>query len=267
MDLDAYCARIGYARTRIPTLETLRALHGLHPAAIPFENIDILLGRGIDISPAAVDAKLIAGGRGGYCYEQNGLFKRVLQALGFEVEGLAARVHWKRSSGAPPLPRTHMALRVTVGGESWLADVGFGGVGPTAPLRLGGKEPQPTIYETYRLRPCGDWLMLEAKLGDQWEPVYELSREPQQDVDYIPSNWYTSTHPDAGFRKNLMVARTTPRARYTLADNRLTTRTPEGNVEHRILAPDEMGKTLFETFGLPVEPAWRPIIERAAGRV
>ena len=94
VDLAAYCARIGYDGPLTSTLGTLRALQALHPAAIPFEAIDVLTGRGIDISPQAVDAKLIAAGRGGYCYEQNGLFKRVLQAIGFEVEGLIARVNW-----------------------------------------------------------------------------------------------------------------------------------------------------------------------------
>ena len=90
IDLAAYCARIGYSGPLMPTLVTLRALQELHPAAIPFEAIDVLLGRGVDISPQAVDAKLIGRRRGGYCYEQNGLFKRVLQAIGFEVEGLIA---------------------------------------------------------------------------------------------------------------------------------------------------------------------------------
>ena len=106
IDLDAYFARIGYDGPRTPTLETLRALHLLHPAAIAFEAIDVLLDRGIDLDPAAVDAKLITAGRGGYCYEQNGLFKRVLTALGFEVEGLIARVQWGAPAETPPRPRT-----------------------------------------------------------------------------------------------------------------------------------------------------------------
>jgi N-hydroxyarylamine O-acetyltransferase len=103
VDLDAYFARIGYDGPREPTLDALRAITFSHPDAIPFENLDVLLGRGISILPADVDAKLIAGGRGGYCYEQNGLLKRVLQALGFEVEGLMARVLWMAPDGAPPV--------------------------------------------------------------------------------------------------------------------------------------------------------------------
>ncbi len=266
IDLDAYCARIGYAGARTPTLATLRALHARQPAAIPFEAIDVLLGRGIDLAPEVVEAKLVARHRGGYCFEQNGLFKRVLLALGFRVEGLAARV----LRGAPPCtrsrPRTHMVLRVMLDDVAWLADVGFGGVGPTAPLRLDTAEPQCTHYETYRLRPYGDWRLLEARLDGRWEPIYEISSEPRRDVDYIPANWYTSTHPDSHFRRNLMVVRTTPSARYTLFTNRLTIRTPGGGMERRALDADAIEQALAETFDLPVEAAWRPVIERAADR-
>lgn len=92
VDLDAYCARIGYSGSRVPTLETLRALHEAHIASIPFEALNALLDREIDISPSAVDAKLIGARRGGYCFEHNALFKRVLQTIGFDVEGLIARV-------------------------------------------------------------------------------------------------------------------------------------------------------------------------------
>lgn len=266
LDLDAYCTRIDYRGARTPTLDTLRALHQQHPAVIPFEAIDVLLDRGIDVSAHAVDAKLIAGGRGGYCYEQNGLFKRVLQALGFAVEGLAARVHRGPPPDAPPKPRTHMALRVTIDDTPWLADVGFGGLSPTAPLRLDTTAPQPTRYETYRFRPYGDWLMLEAKLDDLWAPLYELSREPQRDVDYIPFNWYTSTHPDSHFRQDLSVARTTPAVRHTLSNNRFIMRTPDGDVEKRTLDVDEIEYVLVEVFGLPVEAAWRAVFERAVKR-
>jgi N-hydroxyarylamine O-acetyltransferase len=262
LDLDAYCARIGYVGPRTPTLDALRALQELHPAAIPFEAIDVLLGRGVDLSPAAIEAKLIGRGRGGYCFEQNLLFKRVLMAFGFEVEGLLGRVRWM----APPdttRPRTHMALRVGINGESWLADVGFGGRVPTAPLRFGSTEPQPTRHECFRLAPSADGFVLAAQLGEAWQPLYELSREPQLDVDYEVPNWFTSTHPASPFRHDLLVARTTPRARYTLTGNGLTVRYADGGLERRTLSAEALERSLAEIFGLPVEPAWRPVLERA----
>ena len=264
VDLDAYCDRIGYRGPRTPTIETLRALHELHPASIVFEAIDVLLGRGVDLSPAAVDAKMIGSRRGGYCFEQNGLFKRVLTAIGFEVESLVARVRWMAPAGAPPRPRTHMALRVTVDGEPWLADVGFGGCVPTAPLRMDTVAPQPTRHETFRVIPFGASHLVQARLDGAWIPLYELSREPQLDADYELANWFTATHPTSHFRRNLTVARATPLARYALLDGRLTVRTPDGRTERRILDADQIERALSDTFGLPVEPDWRPVIERAA---
>jgi N-hydroxyarylamine O-acetyltransferase len=268
VDLDAYCARIGYHGPRTPTLETLRALHALHLAAIVFEAIDVLLGRGVDLSPAAVDAKLIGGRRGGYCYEHNGLFKRVLTAIGFEAEGLLGRVLWMAPPDAPPAPRTRMALRVTVDGEPWLADVGFGSCVPTAPLRLDSAEPQPTRHETFRVVPSGTGatLLVEARLGEEgWASLYELSPEPQLDVDYEPPNWFTATHPMSIFRQDLIVTRAWPEARYTLLNGRLTVRTPDARVERRSLRDaDGIAQVLAETFDLPVEPDWRAVIERAA---
>ena len=267
VDLDAYCGRIGHRGPRTPTLETLRALQALHVAAIPFEAIDALLGRGVDISPAAVDAKLIGARRGGYCYEQNGLFKRVLAAIGFRVEGLLARVHWQLPEDAPPTPRTHMALRVEADGAPWLADVGFGAAVPTAPLRMDTAEPQPTPHGPFRLLPsggAGGWRV-QARLGEGWATLYDLLPEPQLDVDYEPANWFTATHPASPFRRSLVVARTTPDGRHTLLDGRLTVRAPGGEIERRTrLDADGIERALAETFGLPVEPAWRPIIERAA---
>jgi N-hydroxyarylamine O-acetyltransferase len=264
VDLDAYCARIGYDGPRTPTLETLRALHELHPVSIVFEAIDVLLDRGIDLAPAAVDAKLIRAGRGGYCYEQNLLFKRVLATIGFQVEGLVGRVHWMAPPGAPSRPRTHMALRVTVNGEPWLADVGFGGCVPTAPLRMDNVGPQPTRHEAFRLVPFGDVLLMQAQLGERWTSLYELSEEPQLDVDYELPNWFTATHPSSLFRHRLLISCVTPDARTMLLGARLTVREAGGRVERRILDADQIEQALRGTFGLPVERAWRPVIERAA---
>ena len=264
VDLDAYFARIGYRGPRTPTLETLRALAARHPDAIPFEAIDVLLGRGIDIAPAAVDAKLIHGRRGGYCYEQNGLMRRVLAALGFGVEGLAARVRWMAPAANPPVPRTHMVLRVTLDGVPWLVDVGFGGNTLPAPLRMDTDAPQPTSLETMRVFPFGGDFLVQMLLPDGWKALYEVSPEPQLEVDYELANWYTSTHPQSHFRHELRVARTTPDARYALGNARLTIRRKDAAPEQRRLDADGLEAALADIFGLNVEPDWRPILERAA---
>src|SRR5262249_26883142 len=127
-DLDAYLARIGYAGPRAPTAEGLHDVHAAHALAIPFENLDILLGRGVSLDPARLAAKLVDARRGGYCFEHNSLIAAALRELGFIVEILGARV--RMGPPRPNLPpRTHCLLRVTIDGAPWLADVGFGGDG------------------------------------------------------------------------------------------------------------------------------------------
>jgi len=264
MDLDAYFARIGYAGPRDASVDTLRALHALHPAAIPFEAIDCLLDRGIDISPAAVDAKLIHGGRGGYCFEHNSLFTRVLTELGFEVQGLAARVRWNAPPDTPAQPRTHHVLKVRAEDQDWFVDVGFGGCVLTAPLRLVAHEVQVTDHDAYRLLPIDGGLTLEVRREAGWVPAYDVSLTPCVPRDYEMANWFTSTHPSSHFRANLLCALTTPEARYGLLFNRLTTRPLGGEPTREILDADGIERVLRETFGLAVEPSWRPIIERAA---
>jgi len=264
IDLDAYFARIGYDGPRAPTLDVLRALHALHPAAIPFEAIDCLLDRGVDISPAAVDAKLIAGRRGGYCFEQNSLFARVLNALGFQVTGHAARVRWNMAEGAPAQPRTHQVLKVEVEGEPWLADVGFGGCVLTAPLRMIAGQEHVTPHDTYRLWPIGEEIRLQVLRNGDWVPAYDLSLTPCEPRDYEMANWFTSTHPTSHFRANLLAGRTTQEARYGLLFNRLTTRPVGAEPIVERLDADGIETALRDTFDLPVEPSWRPFIERAA---
>ncbi|HEY7888138.1 MAG TPA: arylamine N-acetyltransferase [Steroidobacteraceae bacterium] len=251
IDLDRYFARIGYTGSPRPDLATLRALTELHPAVIPFEAVDVFLGRPVDLSLPALQAKLIRGGCGGYCFEQNGLLQRVLGALGFTVEGLIGRVLWMRPQDAPLMPLTHMALRVTIEGERWLADVGFGSCIAGAPLRFdaAGTE-QPTGHETFRLMRRGSWTLLEAQLPDGWFPLYMLSPEPALDSDYLVANWYTSTHPESAFRRELRVARTTPDRRTTLMNNRLTVRYARGGMERRFLGEHEIADALVSTFGL-----------------
>ena len=127
LDLDSYFERIGFTGTRQANEETLRALHELHPAAIALESIDPWLGVPVSLELPALMDKLVHGGRGGYCYEHNMLFWAVLEALGFKVRGLSARVVYSTPPGGGRHPRNHMLMLVEVGGSRFIADVGFGG--------------------------------------------------------------------------------------------------------------------------------------------
>ncbi|WP_275288005.1 arylamine N-acetyltransferase family protein [Halomonas elongata] len=264
IDLDTYCERVGYRGPREASFRTLAALQEHHPAAIAFENLDVLLGKAIDLAPERIDAKLIDGRRGGYCFEHNNLFKRALEAFGFRVDGLIARVLWQAPAGSAPGLPTHMALRVWLGDTPWLVDVGFGGNMPTTPLDMTSSAPQPTSHGLYRILPFGDGWRLQVWIDDRWQSLYELAPTPQLDSDYALPNWYTATHPESHFRHHLTVALSTPEARYSLADRRLTVRTIDGQQTRTLLDADGLERTLREAFGLAVSPNWRPLLERIA---
>jgi len=267
VDLDAYFKRIGYDGPRDATLAVLRALTLKHPDAIPFENVDVLLGRGISIVPADIDAKLITAARGGYCYEQNGLLKRVLTALGFRVEGLMARVQWLVPEGAPPRPRSHMVLGVQLEGETWLVDNGFGGCVLTGPLKLFSDDVQDTPHGAFRIVDVElggvAERQVQANLSGKWAPLYQVAKGAWADIDYEQANYFTYAHPSSHFTWSMTVGRTTPTARYALKNNRFTHRDVSGAVvEQRDLSVDELEATLRDVIGLPVAADWRPVLEK-----
>ena len=261
MDLDAYFTRIGHDGARTADLATLSAIIGRQAAAIPFEAIDVLLGRGIDIAPEAIFDKLVTRERGGYCFEQNGLLRDALTALGFDVSPRLARVLWMRPADAPPVPATHMALIVTIDGRAYLADAGFGNGTPTAPLALDIDAPQQTPLETFRLRPSTEGHVLEMRLGENWSPVYEILKAPAGADALVDANLYASTHPDSRFRRDLMLARATTEARFLLLGNRLMLRPAKGSAELRpITNQGEMAVCLETVFGLEVLPEWHSLL-------
>ena len=249
-DLDAYFARIGYSGPRAATLAVLRALHLQHMMTVPFENLDVLLGRRINIESAAIRRKLIHDRRGGYCFEQNSLFRDVLRALGFTVTPLLARVRWQ----VPADHRTgltHMVLRVETESRSWYVDVGLGGAGTTAPLALDTEEAQATPHETRRIVRHGNLFLHQLRGRDEWLDVCEFSLTEPAPVDFELGNWYSCTHPKANFLNNLLVARAEPDRRVIIYNCDFTYRYPDGRAETRdITSPEELLALLAEHFQL-----------------
>jgi N-hydroxyarylamine O-acetyltransferase len=250
LDLAAYFARIGHAGPREPTLAVLRALQLQHVMAVPFENLDVLLGRRISLEPAAIRQKIIQQRRGGYCFEQNSLFRDVLRALGYAVTPLLARVRWQVPADYRT-PLTHMVLRVEAEGRSWLVDVGLGGVGATAPLALGTGAEQPTPHEPRRLVSGPDTIMHQMRAGAAWLDIFEFSLTEPAPMDFELGNWYSCTHPQAIFMNNLVVARTERDRRVIIHNCDFTLRYPDGRAETRnIASPAELLTLLAGHFGL-----------------
>jgi N-hydroxyarylamine O-acetyltransferase len=257
LDLPAYLARIGFAsKDQPPSAELLAGLHLAHATHIPFENLDILLGRPILLDLPSLQAKLVAGGRGGYCFEQNLLFAEALESLGFRVERLAARV---RSSARRITPRNHMLLLAEPGakpGEGagpWLADVGFGGEGPLLPVPLGGEESRQGVW-TYRVVPAEDRgegvRALQTRRSDAWTDLYYFTREPQERVDYEVASYHTSTHPESGFVRTLTAQLPGLAERRFLRGRELVIDRGDALERRTIADDDEILAVLLESFGL-----------------
>ncbi len=263
-DLDAYLERIGYAGPRTATMGTLQAVHALHPAAIPFENFNPLLGWPVALDVESLQAKMLAGGRGGWCFEHNTLFRHALEALGFSVTSLAARVLWGVPAGSPVGARSHMLLRVDLGGMPYLADVGFGGNVLTAPLRLEPHVEQQTPHEPHRLLPLENGFVLEEFVSGEWRPLYRFTLEPQFPADYEVSNWYLCQHPSSFFREMLIAARSTPEARYALRNNALAIHRKSGTEKRTLVNAAALRACLETDFGLrlPESEELEKVLER-----
>ena len=261
IDLDRYFARIGLPWSgrdpRTPTLDTLNQIVAAHVMAIPFENLDVLLGRPIDLDLGAIQRKLIDDRRGGYCFEQNSLLLAVLTQLGFEARPLSGRVRFGRPRDYTPA-RTHLVVRVELD-ASWLLDVGIGALSMSAAIRLDTAEPQATLHEPRRLVRDGNLVFHQARFGDDWHDVYELTLEEMPPIDREVANWYTSAHPQSHFKHRLSVSRALPEGRrISLLNRELTLRERDGRGHHRMLgSPDELLAVLDEHFGLAFPPGTR----------
>ena len=252
LDLDAYFRRVAYRGERAPTLKTLRALQAQHLLAIAFENLDSLAGRAVRLDAESLQRKLVAGGRGGYCFEHNLLFSHVLRALGFEVTALAARVMWERPADTVRA-RTHMLLLVDLERERYLCDVGFGGLTPTGPLRLVPGAEQLTPHEMFRVLDEAPEFVVQARVGGEWKPLYRFDLQAQQQIDIEVLNFYVAQHADSPMRGRLMAARVAPDRRFALRNGTFTVYHLDGRHEQRELATvAELRDVLGTTFGVTV---------------
>jgi N-hydroxyarylamine O-acetyltransferase len=256
LDLGAYLRRTGYRGPLEPSAAALRELHRCHVASVPFENLDIMLGRPIELDIANLQAKLVGSRRGGYCFEHNLLFAAVLERVGFSFTGLSARVTMGAEMTSRPM--SHMCLCVDAGGERWLADVGFGGDGLMEPLRA---EPGTMVSQgsggwEYRLADLdGRTWALESRRAEGWLELYVFTFEPRWPIDYRVFNWYTSTHPRSAFTSRVIAQKAGDGSRVSLIGDELTVARPGWEREVRTVHGPEIVRILADQFGLSLAPA------------
>jgi N-hydroxyarylamine O-acetyltransferase len=243
-----YLARIG-AEVEAPTLDALRRLHARHLETVPFENLDIHFRIPIVLEENAILDKVVRRRRGGFCYELNFAFHWLLGKLGYDVEILSAEV--ARPDGGFGIPFDHMTLSVRIGGESWLADVGFG-ESFVDPLPLATDEVHDEEPFRYRLAPRGEqWLLERCGPGEtRFVPQYRFTTEPRRLSDFRAGCEYHQSSPESHFTRNVVVSRTVPGGRVTLTKDRLVLRRGKTRSETSLASESAWRDALAESFGI-----------------
>jgi N-hydroxyarylamine O-acetyltransferase len=249
MQLHTYLTRLGIEEDLAPTAGTLRRLHVAHLGAFPFHNLTIQRGDVVDLTLPKIEERFAKAGGGGYCFEQNTLFGAVLRELGFPVTTLLGRV-------GPPEWRAlnHMLLRVEADGESWLADVGFGGDGPLEPLPLREGVHVDQHGVAYSLRRDEHHWILTMHCGGVAEDLYEFSGLPHTSGDVEMANHFTATHPASIFRRTMSIQRVTPEERLILRP-RVIVRIRDGVRTELPIEPGELRNHARELFGIELGDA------------
>lgn len=256
---DAYLDRIRFSGNVRPTADCLEAIHRAQAHTIPFENFDILLGRGISLEPAMLFDKLVRRKRGGYCFELNGLFLMALQAFGFEARPLLARVHLNGMLTG----RSHQLMLVTIQGRKWIADVGFGGPGLRAPIpfELNSETTQDgSAFRLVEAPPYG--VMLQTFAENQWQNLYSFDLGHVFPPDLALGNHFTSTHPSSFFTFARVAALPIPRGRVALFNRTLRRVTANGEEVEELEEGQPYLDALKTYFGIELDApyeALRPI--------
>ena len=252
MDARAYLARIGLAEPPAATQAGLARLQRAHIETIPFENLDVFLGRPLSLAPEDLFAKIVAGGRGGYCFELNTLYGGLLATLGFDAVPHLGRV-WLRDPAEPP-PRTHLLHTVTIDGRRYLTDVGFGGSTPALPLDLAGEAPIDDGAGLVRLRRDPAFgVMLQRWTEGRWANQYSFEDVAALAIDVVVANHFAETHPSSHFRAGRYAGRFTVEGRDGLADARFTSRRGLVIEESEVPLGPEWRRLIGERFGITLD--------------
>ncbi len=265
--LDRYLAFVGIDRPAAPSLEALAELQLAHLIAIPFETLSPMADEPVPLDEQALVDKLLSGRRGGYCFEQNLLLAGALTALGYDAQVLGARVVF--GADAEPRPRTHIAVRVTIDGRPWLADVGFGRTAFRGPFALDDREPQASAGAWFRVADRDGELIIstggraDGRAAADWEEQYLLDPRPIYRIDCEQLNLWVSTDDRAVVRQQVIALRTLPDGRRAIRRGQLIIDEPGRQID-RPIALDELGGILRTEFGLTMPPGIR-VLTRGDG--
>jgi N-hydroxyarylamine O-acetyltransferase len=246
--LTAYLQRIGAERPEILDEAALADLHRAHLLTVPFENLSIHLGEPISLAEDDLISKIVMRRRGGFCYELNGAFALLLEALGADVVRLAARVCDDEALG-PPFDHLTLAVRLPVGDGRWLADVGFGSHS-SYPLRYDSRDEQHD--------PGGCFVLADAADGDvdvhkDGKAQYRIEARGRTLADFIPTCWWQQTSPQSHFTQNTVCSRLTADGRITLSGRTLIRTSGGARSEQHLEADDAVLAAYSDNFGITLD--------------
>ena len=263
MNILAYLERIGVDGQPPPDRDSLDALMRAHVRTIPFENLDVQLGRRLTTAPEDAFEKIVGRGRGGWCYEQNGLFGWALGELGFEVVRMAGAVRDDLTNDAALNNHLVLAVRCPEDASAWLVDVGFGGSHFGAlPLAPHTAEHEPYQLCIERL-PDERWRFSEKHFDAQSR--YDFAAEPADETALAGKCSALQTDPDSTFVLNLVAQRRTPTTHVILRGRVLSEKSRSGVTRRRLDSADELVQVLLDVFGLDV-PATASLWPRIVAR-
>ncbi len=242
-----YLNRIGFAGDAKADLATVTEMMRRQLFSVPFENLDVQAGKVVSLVPEEIVEKIVGRGRGGYCYEVNGIFAMGLQALGIPYRFVAARPMFYPVRR----PKTHMAIVLKLDGEDWLCDLGFGSYGIRAPMGLNSLDVEvKQDFDTFMLSRAGEReYLLQALVEGEWTKQYAFDLSPQEWIDFMPANYLNSTHPEAIFVQKLLVVLHHEEGRSILLGDTLKT-VRRGKVEKHFLKPGDRDEVLRRNFNL-----------------
>jgi N-hydroxyarylamine O-acetyltransferase len=243
--LAAYLRRLGVARPGPADAATLRVLHRAHQMTVPFENLSIHLSEPISLDPGALLDKIVTRRRGGFCYELNGAFALLLQALGAEVTRVAARVHGEAGLG-PPFDHLALVVRPADGSGPWLADVGFGSHS-VYPLLFDSRDPQDD--------PAARFLLADAPEADvevlkDGRPQYRIERRPRGLDEFVPTCWWQQTSPESHFTRSTICSRLTEDGRVSISGRSLIRTGGGSRTEEQMPDDDAVLAAYRDHFGI-----------------
>jgi len=246
----AYLERIGAERPLILDETALADLHRAHLMTVPFENLSIHVGETISLAESDLISKIVTRRRGGFCYELNGAFALLLEALGARVVRVAARVYGNGRFG-PPFDHLALVVRLPTGDGTWLADVGFGSH-TTYPLRYDSRQEQDD--------PSGQFVLADTAEGDvevirDGQPQYRLETRERSLADFIPTCWWQQTSPESHFTQNTICSRLTADGRITLSGRTLIRTSGGARTEQQLETDDAVRTAYYDHFGITMDQA------------